>query len=253
MLKFLENWKWRGVQASRVPDGLRVYAIGDVHGCKSQMVQLLEAIKCHQAGYAGTTQLVFLGDLVDRGPDSSGVLEYLLTTDLPADEVTFIMGNHEEFMLDCYDGNVRSYSRWLQFGGIETMESYGVSAKEISSDNCDLSAAMKRSVPPTHIAFLRSFQNTLRLGDFLFVHAGIRPGTPLEDQSPSDLRWIASEFLTDKRNHGFTVVHGHTIVPEVARYRNRIGVDTGCYRTGVLSALVLEGAEATTLVTVHPA
>jgi serine/threonine protein phosphatase 1 len=251
MLNFLERWKWRGVERSRIPEGLRVYAIGDVHGCKAQMVHLLGAIERHRAGYAGATHLVFLGDLVDRGPDTSGVLEYLLTTELPADKVTFIIGNHEEFMLNCYDGDVRSYPRWLQFGGLEAMESYGVSAKEIYSDDCDLSAAMKRAVPPTHIAFLRSFQNTLHLGDFLFVHAGIRPGTPLKDQSPADLRWIGAEFLADERNHGFTVVHGHTIAPNIVRRRNRIGVDTGCYRTGVLSALILEGAETSALVTDH--
>lgn len=248
MLNYLHRWMMRGANTSRIPPGLRVYAVGDVHGCKDQMVHLLGAIERDRAGYAGRTHLVFLGDLVDRGPDSSGVIEHLLTTKLPADDVTFIMGNHEEFMLECYDGKARSNSLWLRFGGQETMASYGVSAKDILSHDFDLGAAMRCHVPPEHIRFIRSFQDTLRLGDYLFVHAGIRPGIPLDDQSPADLRWIRQEFLTDETDHGFTVVHGHTIVHKVVRRRNRIGVDTGCYRTGMLSALILEGTEIATLV-----
>lgn len=251
MLNLLERWKNRGATRACAPDGLRIYAVGDVHGCKSHMIHLLGAIEGHRRGYVGRTHLVFLGDLVDRGPDSSGVLEHLLSTELPADEVTFIMGNHDEIMLDCYDGNADRYSMWLQFGGQETMASYGVSAKELHSSDFDLNAAMKRSVPPSHIEFLRSFQDTLRLGDFVFVHAGIRPGTPLELQTPADLRWIRAEFLTDERDHGFTVVHGHTIVPKIVRRRNRIGVDTGCYRTGILAALILEGKDTSALFANH--
>jgi serine/threonine protein phosphatase 1 len=248
MLNILERWKKRGKAKSRVPDGLRVYAVGDVHGCKSQMVHLLEAIERHRAGYTGSTHLIFLGDMVDRGPDSADVLNYVLTADLPADKVTFLMGNHEEMMLDCYDGNVRSFSPWLRYGGLETMESYGVTRDTIFREDFDLGPVMRSAVPLKHIAFLRSFQDRLSLGDYLFVHAGIRPGTMLEDQSPDDLRWITTDFLTDKTDHGFTVVHGHTIAPTVIRRSNRIGVDTGCYRTGILSALVLEGDENAVLV-----
>jgi serine/threonine protein phosphatase 1 len=251
MLNFLGRRKARQGESSRIPDGLRVYAVGDVHGCKSQMVDLLDAIQRHRQGHTGLTHLVFLGDLVDRGPNSAGVLEYLLNSDLPADDVTFIMGNHEEFMLDCYDGRVGSYGPWLQYGGLETMASYGVTREEISSSDFDLAAVMKRTVSPDHIAFMRSFQDTLRLGDYLFLHAGNRPGTALEHQTPADLRWIRDEFLADERDYGFTVVHGHTISPKIERHRNRIGVDTGCFRSGILSALVLEGAECSALVENH--
>lgn len=247
MLKFLSGWMKREARRSRVPDGLRVYAIGDVHGCKSQMVHILEAIERHRTGFAGSTHLVFVGDLVDRGPDSSGVLEHLRTAKLPADEVTFIMGNHEELMLDCYAGRVERYSAWLRFGGMEAMASYGVSAEEIKSFDFDLRAAMRRSIPPEHIVFMRSFKDFCRLGDYLFVHAGIRPGTALEYQIPEDLRWIRGEFLEDERDHGFTVVFGHTIVPKITKRRNRIGIDTGCYRTGILAALILEGADSSAL------
>ena len=249
MLKALGRWKRREAARPRLPDGLRVYAIADVHGCKKQMVQLLEAIEHDRTGFSGTTHLVFLGDLIDRGPDSSGVLEHVLTAELPADEVTFLMGNHEEFMLDCYEGKTERYAQWLRFGGIETMKSYGVSREQIFSKGFDLSAAMKLAVPPGHLAFMRSFQDTLRLGDYLFAHAGIRPGTKLEDQSPKDLRWITTEFLTDETDHGFTVVHGHTIGPEIMRQSNRIGIDTGCYKSGVLTALILEGDETSSIAT----
>ena len=241
MLKILDRWKRREAKPARVPDGVRVYAIGDVHGCKKEMVRLLAVIERHRAGYAGSTHLVFLGDLVDRGPDSSGVLEYVLTAELPANKLTFLMGNHEEIMLDCYEGKTEQYSTWLRFGGLETMASYGVARETIFSRDFDLGHSMRVAVPPKHISFLRSFEDTLRLGDYLFVHAGIRPGTKLDDQLPRDLRWITREFLTDKTEHGFTVVHGHTITPKVTKRRNRIGVDTGCYRSGNLSALILEG------------
>ena len=241
MMNILDRWKRRDVSPSRLPDDVRVYAVGDVHGCKKEMVRLLEAVERHIAGYGGSTHLVFLGDMVDRGPDSSGVLEHVLTADLPADRVTFLMGNHEEIMLDCYAGKSEQFSTWLRFGGLETMASYGVSREEIFSKDFDLTHAMRSAVPPEHIAFLQSFQDTLSLGDYLFVHAGIRPGTKLEDQSPRDLRWITREFLTDKTEHGFTVVHGHTITSKVTTRSNRIGVDTGCYKSGILSALILEG------------
>lgn len=213
------------------------------------MVRLLDAIDRHRRGYAGKTHLIFLGDLVDRGPASAGVLEYLQVNKLPADDATFLMGNHEELMLDCYDGKIRSYAPWLKFGGLATLESYGVPAKEIFFSKSDLGAVMRDAIPQSHIAFVKTFQDTIRLGDFLFVHAGIRPGIPLEDQSTLDLRWIGSEFLADGRNHGYTVVHGHTISPEIVRRPNRIGVDTGCFRTGILTALVLEGDESGSLKT----
>lgn len=240
MLNILDRWKRRDAPTARVPDGLRVYAIGDVHGCKKEMMRLLDEIERSRSDYEGSTHLVFLGDMVDRGPDSAGVLEHVLTARLPADEVTFLMGNHEEIMLDCYNGKAESYSSWLRFGGIETLASYGVSRETVFSNNFDLSKAMRRAMPPSHISLLRSFKDTLSLGDYLFVHAGIRPGRELEEQSPSDLRWIRTDFLNDKTDHGFTVVHGHTITPNVTRHRNRIGVDTGCFRSGILSALVLE-------------
>lgn len=251
MFSLLERWALRRTGRSCVPDGLRVYAVGDVHGCRSQLIHLLEVIEQDRAEYAGVVHLVFLGDLIDRGPDSAGVIEHLRIADLPADKVTFIMGNHEEIMLDCYDGKAERYVFWLKFGGRQTLLSYGVSSDELDSDGFDLRAAMRRNISPDHIAFVRSFEDTLRLGDYLFVHAGIRPGTPLDKQSRADLRWIRNAFLADNTNFGVTVVHGHTIVPKIIRRPNRISVDTGCYNTGTLSALVLEGNESSALAVSH--
>jgi serine/threonine protein phosphatase 1 len=213
------------------------------------MVALLAAIAHHKEGFEGTTHLIFLGDIVDRGPDTSGVIEHLMRAELPADKVTFIMGNHEEIMLDCYEGLGTRYEPWLRFGGVATMASYGVSRGDMLSGKLDLSSVMKRNVPHAHIAFLRSFEDILTIGDYVFVHAGIRPGIKLEEQSTKDLRWITREFLASKADHGFTVVHGHTITPEIVIWKNRIGVDTGCYKSGILSALVLEGATVSSLST----
>jgi serine/threonine protein phosphatase 1 len=234
---------------SSVPDGVRVYAIGDVHGCREQMVSLLSTIGHHREGFAGIAHLVFLGDIVDRGPDSSGVIEHLMHAELPADRLTFIMGNHEEMMLDCCDGQSARYEPWLRYGGVATMASYGVTQRDMLTGKFDLGSAMKSNVPPDHIAFLRSFEDTFTIGDYLFVHAGIRPGTKLERQATKDLRWISSEFLNSKADHGFTVVHGHTINPEIVIRKNRIGVDTGCYNSGILSSLVLEGTNVSSLST----
>ena len=222
-----------------VPDGLRVYAIGDVHGCVHELEDLLEAIDKDAAGSSSEMHLVFLGDLVDRGPLSADVIGLLRTGPLPADVAHFIMGNHEEVMIDCYEG-AGDCEAWLKYGGVETLESYGLKRKAILDPAFDVSKAMRAEVPAAHIQFLKSFQDFVRLGDYLFVHAGIRPGIPAADQWSRDLRWIRREFLDSSADHGSMVVHGHTIVPDVEFRRNRIGVDTGCYLTGRLSAVVLE-------------
>lgn len=223
-----------------VPPGVRVYAIGDVHGCLDQLNRVLEAIDQDVGSYQGKSQLVLLGDLVDRGPQSAEVIERILGGGLPTDTSAVIMGNHEQAMLECYQGGVATYGSWLQFGGVQTLESYGLSRQEIFAPSFDLAAGMRRSIPPMHMQFLASFEDYVRVGDYLFVHAGIRPGVPLEKQSARDLRWIRREFLDDTGEHGFMVVHGHSIVPKIQFHKNRIALDTGCYLSGQLSALALE-------------
>jgi serine/threonine protein phosphatase 1 len=225
--------------AYAVPEGLCVYAIGDVHGCLDQLNHLLDVIDRDVGSRAAQSHIIFLGDLVDRGPKSAEVIGRIVGSGLPADSYDFIMGNHEEVMLNCYEGQVETYGRWLQYGGVQTLESYGLK-DTMFSPSFDLAAAMRNVIPAGHISFLRSFKDYVRLGDYIFAHAGIRPGVPLDEQSRRDLRWIREGFLDDRTDHGFRVVHGHTIVHDVEVHRNRIAVDTGCYLTGQLSAVALE-------------
>lgn len=234
--------------SSCVPSGWRVYAIGDVHGCLDQLDRLMDAISVDLHKRASKAHLIFLGDLIDRGPDSAGVVNRLLNGSLPGDRQTFLLGNHEEVLLDCYDGNLEACRPWLQFGGLQTLESYGLSYTEIFERAGQLSDTLREVIPPEHISFIRSFIDYLEIGDYLFVHAGIRPNVALDQQSASDLRWIRNDFLDSAVDHGRLVVHGHTIVPEIDVRHNRISVDTGCYRTGQLSALVLEGTSKGKLV-----
>lgn len=222
------------------PEGVRVYAVGDVHGCLDELNRLLDSIDKDLAGNQVESHLVFLGDLVDRGPHSAGVIDRVLERGLPTNRWDCVMGNHEEVMLACFAGRSELYDSWLRYGGVQTLESYGISAAEIYAPAFELPAAMRKAIPPGHMGFLQSLTDYVRLGDYLFVHAGIRPNVPLERQSSRDLRWIRNGFLEVQTDHAMMVVHGHTIVPEVDFRPNRIAVDTGCYVTGNLSALVLE-------------
>jgi serine/threonine protein phosphatase 1 len=230
-----------------VPEGMRVYAIGDIHGCIEQLDDLLEAIDKDATGCTLDTHLVFLGDLVDRGPQSADVVGLLRTGPLPADTAHFIMGNHEEVMIDCYDGANDRSAAWLQYGGVETLESYGLKRKDILAPSFEVRSAMRSAVPASHIRFLKSFHDSVCLGDYLFVHAGIRPGIRIDDQWSRDLRWIRQGFLDNRSDHGCMVVHGHSIVPATEFHSNRIAIDTGCYASGTLSALALEADTARVL------
>lgn len=225
-----------------VPEDRCIYAIGDVHGCIDPLNRLLEKIDKDLRQRAVQSHLIFLGDLVDRGSQSAAVVRRILEDGLPTDRWDCLMGNHEEVMLDCYEGQRELYDRWLRYGGVQTLESYGLKAADIFAPTADLGATMREAIPAEHIRFLKDFKDWVRLGDYVFVHAGIRPNVPLEEQSTRDLRWIREGFLDDASDHGVRVVHGHTIVPRVEFHRNRIAVDTGCYLTGQLSALVLESA-----------
>ena len=228
-----------------LPSGYRLYAIGDIHGRDDLLVDLLTRIEADSRGRGRARQVIlFLGDLIDRGPSSAEVVERLRTLSLPSTRLVFLAGNHEEVLLRILDGDMRLLVDWLRFGGAECLASYGADADAIRRMTPrDAVEAVKAAIPATHAAFLRTFDDTFRAGDFLFVHAGIRPGVPLNEQSPSDLRWIREPFLSDPGDHGFVVVHGHTIREQVEERTNRIGIDTGAYRFGILTALGLEGRE----------
>jgi serine/threonine protein phosphatase 1 len=228
-----------------VPEGQRIYAIGDIHGRLDLLERLLAGIDGDDAqrGTAETT-LIFLGDLVDRGPDSAGVVERLLQFSREADATRFLMGNHEEVFLRALDGDPRSLRLLLRIGGRETIFSYGISPEDYRDlDFEDLVALLRTKVPAEHVQFLSSFERWIEIGDYLFVHAGLRPGIALVDQSPSDLRWIRDDFLRHRESFGKLVVHGHSITDDVDIRSNRIGIDTGAYASGRLTALGLERDE----------
>lgn len=230
-------------EAFRLPEG-RVYAIGDVHGCLNCLDTLLANIaKDHVArGVEVPMELVLLGDLIDRGPQSREVVERAIGLAREVAPTTILMGNHEELLLGARAGERNALAVFDRAGGRETMLSYGVDPADY--DACtlaELANLIERAVPTHHVAFLTELADRVVRGDYVFVHAGIRPGVALDQQSPKDLRWIREPFLSHKGSYGAVVVHGHTItnVPEVRS--NRIGIDTGAYSTGTLTALALEG------------
>ncbi|MBA3527599.1 MAG: serine/threonine protein phosphatase [Pseudomonadota bacterium] len=227
------------------PRGHRAYVVGDVHGRLDLLSVLLDRIEDDvRKRKKMQTTIVFLGDLIDRGPDSAGVVELLRTYRPPFAGTMVLMGNHEEVMLRVLEGDGSLFARWMEFGGGECVRSYGLDPAELKKlPPDDAIAVLKREVPQNHVEFLASFADSVSFGSYLFVHAGIRPGTSFADQSQTDLRWIREPFLADERDHGHIVVHGHTICEQVEELPNRIALDTGAYRTGVLTALGLEGTE----------
>ena len=239
------EWRAKVKGRPRTPRGRRAYAIGDVHGRLDLLEQLLAAIERDvERRPQRKTALVFLGDLIDRGPDSRGVIERLRNFRHERLKPIFLAGNHEEVLLRLLNGERGILPSWLKYGGAQCLESYGFDPAKLDARNERASLSMIRDViPQSHVSFIETFADTLRFGDYLFVHAGIRPGVDLSLQSQTDLRWIRSPFLEDQSDHGMIVVHGHTISNEVEIGPNRIGIDTGAYRTGRLSALALDGEE----------
>ncbi len=228
-----------------MPPGERAYAVGDIHGRLDLLEQLLDQIAADDAdrGPAKTT-IIFLGDLADRGPESRGVIERLMAFQQAQPTAIFLAGNHEELLIRLWEGERAMASTFNRAGGRETLMSYGVSAETYDSwDLDDVTAAAARLVPKAHIDFLRRFKDWHQLGDYLFVHAGIRPGIHIEDQDVTDLRWIRADFILSKADHGALVIHGHTITSDVDEQPNRIGIDTGAYNSGVLTAIGLEGTD----------
>ena len=243
--KLSRNLVGRDAQTPRGKPGARAYAIGDVHGRLDLLERLLAKIDADIAARPPKkTFIIFLGDLIDRGPDSAGVVERLRNYRPPGARVVFLAGNHEEVLLRMLAGETKILPSWLKFGGAECARSYGLEPDSLRL--IDEEAALQllqAKVPRAHREFIESFADTFRFGDYLFVHAGIRPGVGIEEQDRYDLRWIREPFLSDAKEHGVMVVHGHTIVGRVEERPNRIAIDTGAYHSGVLTALAVEDAE----------
>jgi serine/threonine protein phosphatase 1 len=227
------------------PRGRRAYVIGDVHGCLDLLDRLLSRVEADiREQPKRNVNVIFLGDLIDRGPASAQVVERLRTYSPPGATPHFVMGNHEEVMLRVIAGEGDLIPSWLRFGGAETLRSYGVDPADILKLPAATAAdRVRQAIPTEHVDFLSGFADSISFGNYLFVHAGIRPGVELSEQTQSDLRWIREPFLDDPSDHGFVVVHGHTITNSVEVTNNRIGIDTGAFCTGTLTALAIEGSK----------
>lgn len=240
--------------------GLRVYAIGDVHGRADLLDELLQMVSADAAA-AGESRnlLVFLGDYVDRGPGSKAVIERLLGPLIEGFERICMVGNHEDMFLSFLE-DPSSGAAWLANGGDATVVSYGVdvsayySVQSGSGDLKGLQQALQEAVSAEHKTFLRTLKTHHVEGDYFFSHAGLRPGIPIERQDPHDLMWIRGMFLRSRKDHGKVAVHGHSVTFEPAEYPtpdrlSRIGIDTGAYVTGRLTCLVLCGDQRKLIMT----
>jgi serine/threonine protein phosphatase 1 len=231
-------------RAPKTREGVRIYAIGDVHGRADLLAQLLAGIDADIAAYPASRVVeVFLGDYIDRGRQSRQVLDMLVLR-RQRRQMVCLKGNHETFILD-FLRNPAIIEHWRHFGGLETLVSYGVTPS-VNADQKrqrELAVAFLRALPESHQRFLTGLKTSFASGDYFFVHAGVRPGIPLSQQREQDLLWIREDFLLHEESFGKIVIHGHTPVGEPDIRPNRINIDTGAYATGRLTCLVLEGKD----------
>jgi serine/threonine protein phosphatase 1 len=220
-------------------DGVAVYAVGDVHGCLDELLALEAIIADDASRLPGEKLIVMLGDYVDRGPRSADVLEHL-TRPAPAGfHRICLLGNHERFMLDYLGGRI-ALADWLTVGGLPTLSSYGIepdALRTLISDPAGVDARVKAAIPARHVTLLRAMPILIDTGHYLFVHAGIRPGIPIEDQCDEDLLFIRKAFHDASDSLPRYVVHGHTPVEAAGRVGRRMNIDTGAFKTGRLTAL----------------
>lgn len=226
----------------RVPDGTRIYAVGDVHGRADLLAALLKRIDAHRKSHPiEQSAEVFLGDYIDRGPHSREVVDLLIERRRHA-TIICLMGNHETFAAE-FLVEPSVWLAWKHLGGPATLMSYGVApaASDDPREHAKIATAFRAALPDSHYAFIHGLALSFTSGDFFFVHAGVRPGIPLCEQRADDLLWIREEFLLHEEDFGKVVVHGHTPTREPEIRPNRINIDTGAYATGRLTCVVLEG------------
>jgi serine/threonine protein phosphatase 1 len=229
-----------------VPAGERIYAIGDIHGRADLLDELLGMIdEDNIARGPSQVRLIFLGDLIDRGPDSKKVVERLMDVKARHPLTHILLGNHEEVFLQALRGDSAGALRYaLRIGADATIQSYGVTGQEyLRADIDQLLEISLRRVPQEHLDFMAGFEDMVVAGDYVFVHAGVRPDKPLDRQKVNDLRWIRDDFLDYRGKLEKIVVHGHSIADEVQVTAHRIGIDTGAYASGILTAMGFEGGE----------
>lgn len=223
-----------------LPPDVTIYAVGDIHGCLKPLEQVYRKIDLDSATCSSRDVVeIYLGDYVDRGPDSSGVVESLIGR-MRNRKVICIKGNHESLLEQFALGEV-NLQDWLRYGGADTLRSYGATTQQISSNSEDLRAI----IPQHHLKFIANLDGSVKIGPYFFTHAGVRPGRSLSAQSPTDLMWIRDDFLNFEGDFGSIVVHGHTPVPMVEFRPNRISLDTGAYMTGNLSCVRFDASGPT--------
>jgi serine/threonine protein phosphatase 1 len=235
-------WASKPKANRRVPEGVRIYAIGDIHGRSDLLDALRERIDADAARQPASYPIeIYLGDYIDRGPASRSVIEQLATDESGRRRI-FLKGNHDPLIAD-FIKSPSILETWQHIGGLETLISYGIrpTINANAATQSRLAADLDRVLPDNHRRFLSHLRPSFECGDFFFVHAGVRPGIALNKQRDEDLLWIRQDFLLCEEDFGKTIVHGHTPVSDPDVRSNRINIDTGAYATGRLTCLVLEG------------
>jgi diadenosine tetraphosphatase ApaH/serine/threonine PP2A family protein phosphatase len=238
----IEVLEVRGRRPS-LPAGLRIYAVGDIHGRLDLLDELLSHVNADLARRPTARPIfVFLGDYIDRGPRSRETIDRLIELG-GTNECVFLKGNHEQIAIKCLS-DPSLFERWMRLGGVETLVSYGVAPGSLSNGKqiVELQSAFHGALPQAHFRFFRDQQTSFACGDFFFAHAGVKPRVELSRQAESDLLWIRDEFLSSNEDFGKIVVHGHTPTREIEVRPNRINIDTGAFATGRLTCLVIEEA-----------
>ena len=230
----------------QTPADTVVYAIGDLHGRLDLLDAIHERIAADASRRAAVRKLlIYLGDYVSRGTDSRAVVERVRDWQPDGFEVVWLKGNHEDLLLRFLDGEIDAGRHWFDYDGLDTLADYGVAIPDRQArDDAGVAALRERfadRLPPAHLDFFRALRVSFSAGDYCFVHGGVRPGVPLAQQGAHDCMWIRKSFLESDLEHGAMIVHGHSISAQPEVRHNRIGIDTGAYRSGVLTCLVLDG------------
>ncbi len=249
MLKLFTRWFSRKQQVTALtPDDTCIYAIGDIHGRHDLLVSLQNKIREDSKHRKSTRKiLIYMGDYIDRGFQSKEVIDLLITSPLEGFESIYLKGNHEDALLRFLETPEES-AAWLLWGGDATLRSYGVkmhSAKGKRATPTEMAKSLAAELPSTHLQFFETLQLHYQAGDYVFVHAGLRPGIALDLQTPEDRMTIREPFIFSRQSFPYTVVFGHTIFSEPFIEKDRIGIDTGAYASGKLTCAVFEGSEYT--------